>query len=91
MKRILILFVITSMFLMMFCGCSNKGDDAFASERFMVVQDNSSSLHSTIEEIVVDTETGVLYVFVRTPSGTASGLSPLYNADGSLQLWDGDN
>ncbi|MDO4893489.1 MAG: DUF6440 family protein [Eubacteriales bacterium] len=32
--------------------------------------------------VLVDTETGVNYLFIK--SGYSGGLTPLYNADGSL-------
>ena len=52
-------------------------------------QENSSTI-TTVEQsfnyrIIVDTETGVMYV-----KWTDAGIIPMFNADGTLKIWEGD-
>lgn len=50
-------------------------------ERFVVTEKEGGGLRdSGLIQIIVDTETGVNYLFVR--SGYGAGLTPLLNSDG---------
>lgn len=41
--------------------------------------------------IIYDSKTKVKYLIVAdTPNGDGGGITPLYNADGTLQLWEGE-
>ena len=41
--------------------------------------------------IIYDSKTKVKYLIVAdTPNGNGGGITPLYNADGTLQLWEGE-
>ena len=53
------------------------------NERFVEKLTEGKSLsESGSRTVLVDTETGVNYLFIK--SGYSGGLTPLYNADGSL-------
>lgn len=68
----------------MLCSC---GDSKYISiaeisgleYRFVEIND------SYYETICYDRETGVMYVLLR---GMGGGISPLYNADGSVMIYD---
>ncbi len=53
------------------------------NERFVEKLTEGKSLSELVSRtVLVDTETGVNYLFIK--SGYSGGLTPLYNADGSL-------
>lgn len=53
------------------------------NERFVEKLTEGKSLSELDSRtVLVDTETGVNYLFIK--SGYSGGLTPLYNADGSL-------
>lgn len=66
------------------CGCED--------EYIPKSQDDSNSLFKVVygqgtnEDVLVDKETGVMYLSIAR-----CGTTPLYNADGSLKVWRGDN
>ena len=51
-----------------------------ADKRFEVVAQEGNSLTNGIRTVLLDTATGVQYLFVR--DGTAGGLCPLLDKDG---------
>lgn len=52
-------------------------------ERFIKVQSEGSPISDEGKKtVVVDTQTGVNYLFIK--SGYGAGITPLYNADGTL-------
>jgi hypothetical protein len=53
----------------------------------LVVEDHTGA--TCRETIIVDTETNVLYLWVR--SGYAAGLTPLLDGDGNVQFWNEKN
>lgn len=55
-------------------------------ERFQVVQQQGNGLSSPQCTVLLDSVTGVQYLFVH--SGYAGGLCPLMNRDGSPLVWD---
>lgn len=64
-----------------------KGDLIMSeSNRFEVIQSEGNSLTSSTRQILLDTATGVQYLFVR--SGYAGGLCPLLDKDGKPLSWD---
>ena len=50
------------------------------NERFQIVQEEGNGLTSVHRVVLMDTTTGVQYLFVQ--SGYAGGLCPLVNRDG---------
>lgn len=86
MKRtsaiILIAVIIVVIMSLMLLVSDRTGDDAFASSRFRVVDYHRSILAR--ELVVVDTETNVLYLFVKY--GYGAGITPLLDSDGAVQF-----
>ena len=76
MKKLVLLIVC----LFMCAGCISSGDNQ--TERFeMILEEDNYSL---LLEIIVDDETGIEYLIVRQSKGI--GVTPLYNADGSVKI-----
>ena len=89
MKRSLI-FLLLLVLVVVLSGCCQKGDSANDIEarkicNFKKVYENVNVGISLSDDIYVDTTTGVIYF--RT--WWVDGFTPLYNADGSLKIWDG--
>lgn len=82
MKKILAIILVVALFTIMLSGCYETGDSMFASERFLIVKTDKTNT----ETIVVDSETGVLYLVVM--SGYKMGITVLYNTDGSVMTYD---
>ena len=85
MKRVFTAVVDVIIVALLLVGCGKTGGDAFVTGRFRAVEFQESFWSQ--EVIVVDTETNVLYLWVR--SGNGGGLTPLLDGDGNVQLWDG--
>lgn len=56
------------------------------NERFQVIQTEGNGLTAPQRIILLDTATGVQYLFVH--SGYAGGLCPLLDKDGKPLTWD---
>lgn len=54
--------------------------------RFQVIQQEGNGLTSPQCTVLLDTATGVQYLFVQT--GNSGGLCPLVNRDGGPLMWD---
>lgn len=55
-------------------------------ERFQIIQQEGNGLTSPQRMVLMDTTTGVQYLFVQ--SGYAGGLCPLVNRDGGPLMWE---
>ena len=89
MKRVLIFTLLVALVAVL-SGCSKKGNSANDIEarkicNFKKVYEDVDVGINEKDDIYVDTTTGVLYF--RTWG--VDGFTPLYNADGSLKIWDG--
>lgn len=89
MKRSLIFLLILALMVVL-SGCSEKGSSANDIEARKIC--NFKKVYADVDvginakdDIYVDTTTGVIYF--RTYN--IEGFTPLYNADGSLKIWDG--
>lgn len=87
MKHIIPVVLAVIIMALLLVGCTEAGDDAFATGRFRVVEDHTGAMSR--ETILVDTETNVMYFWVR--SGYAAGLTPLLDGDGNVQFWNEKN
>lgn len=92
MKRVMI-FVLLVALIAGLSGCSSKGDSADDIEarkicNFKKIYNKVNVGVSQIDTIFVDELTGVIYVLIR-PDPYRAGFTPLYNADGTLKIWDG--
>lgn len=56
------------------------------NDRFQIVQQEGNGLTSPQRMVLMDTTTGVQYLFVQ--SGYAGGLCPLVNRDGGPLMWE---
>lgn len=54
-------------------------------DRFEVIQTQGNGLTSAQIQVLMDTATGVQYLFIQ--AGYAGGLCPLLNADGTPITW----
>lgn len=59
------------------------------NDRFEVVQQEGNSLTSIQRTVLMDTATGVQYLFVQ--AGYSGGLCPLLDRDGKPLAWKMDN
>lgn len=82
MKRILIVLLAAAMLLVSLTACAEVGDKPFDKDgRFQIVKMTGTDCYG--ELILVDTETEILYVWLR--DGDAGGLTPLLDRDGKIQ------
>ena len=58
------------------------------TNRFIMVEKSNTSLFGVHTRIIVDTETGVNYLFCV--EGYCGGLTPLLDADGKPVVWTRD-
>ena len=56
------------------------------SDRFQIVQEEGNGLTNDVRKVLLDTSTGVQYLFVH--SCYAGGLCPLLDKDGKPLTWD---
>lgn len=83
MLKIIIVFAVIALL----CGCGAKeGQNFTQSDRFVVVSGRDGNAPYR-EVIIVDKETGVLYLTVYAPY--KFGITPLIGSDGMPLLWDG--
>lgn len=93
MKRILfiaLVIVVIAILVLSLGGCKqNKQNDEGIDEYRLVPIDGNTGNDYDNQKIYYDKDTRVMYVFVKI--GKAGGLSPLYNADGTLRLYKADD
>ena len=87
---ILVLCVATTIL----CSCSSSisydeaktsNTNAFGNGYFTIIKEWGNTLHS-IERIVYANDTRVIYYIFS--KGYQGGITPLYNADGTLQIYE---
>ena len=91
MTKKLILVVIATLLMVIFCSCGRNGKETSTRATpflgFVVLDEGKLDMeYQTYEYILVDPETRVLYAYMISPSGNAT-LSVLYNTDGSVKLY----
>lgn len=70
------------------CGCGGDSANDIEARKycnFKILYKNVDVGIADDDKIYVDTTTGVMYI--RSWMG---GISPLYNADGTLKIWNGE-
>lgn len=91
MKKFLILLLALLLVVCLFTACAPEpGSDVFVSSRFKTLWSLSGGdlSNCTLQEVVaVDTSTNVMYLVVY--SAYHLGITPLYNSDGSVMIYDG--
>lgn len=89
MKRILSVILLIIICCFMFVGCGRKNDVIKTTEldsRFKIINDTNDGLGYS--QIIVDTETGVMYLF--RGEGYRGGLTVMVDADGKPLIYEGD-
>ena len=94
MKK-LSLILILILLVAMLSGCSSSyeepyttSDCNFGNGYFTVIRWWDGGIDFPTEYILYAHDTGVMYYAFRTSH--AGGVTPLYNADGTLQIWEGE-
>lgn len=76
---------------MMFVGCKTTIDSAIYQnffDKFVVVEERSNAEDGWLD-IMYDKDTKVMYYMIT--SGSRCGITPIYNSDGSVKLYEEDN
>lgn len=95
MKKKICLVLILFIIAIMLCGCSSASYDeakvsdtyAFSDGYFTVIKEWDGGVNFPLEQIVYANDTGVMYYVYAY--GYRGGITPLYNADGTLQIYEG--
>lgn len=96
MKKKIALVLILCVMATMLCGChstsykeanANSYND-FSKGYFTVVKSWDGGADYPTERIVYANDTKVMYYIFR--SNYTGGITPLYNADGTLQIYEGE-
>ena len=83
MKKLLAI-ILTMAMVLCAAGCSGTEEETCQSEKQPFSRTTYDMTGTTYVSVIVDHETGVNYVFYK--SGYGGGLSPRYNADGTLYI-----
>lgn len=95
MKKFCLVLLIILMAIML-CSCSSSSykeantnpDNYFSKDYFTIIKSWDGGIDYPTEYIVYANDTGVMYyVFLGGHNG---GITPLYNADGTLQIYKGE-
>lgn len=95
MKKKVCLILVLCIMTTMLCGCSTSYEEAntnpnycFSEGYFTAIKSWDGGMDNPSEYIVYANDTSVMYyVFLGTHTG---GITPLYNADGTLQIYEGE-
>ena len=96
MKKTIALILVLCIIAAILCGCSKVSyEDAsseisidFSNGYFTPVKEWGTDIDSFYQQIVYANDTKVMYYIIKTHKGI--GITPLYNADGTLQIWKGE-
>ena len=91
-KKIALILVLC----IMVCGCSKVSyEDAsneisidFSNGYFTPVKEWGTDIDSFYQQLVYANDSKVMYYIIKTSKGI--GITPLYNTDGTLQIWKGE-
>lgn len=95
MKKFLFVLILVVMLPFMLCSCGSQkkdSEDTTLIDRFVVVESITDNVFGYTKSIIVDTETRVMYYQYRSFSGERgfSGITVLYNADGTPMIYEGE-
>jgi hypothetical protein len=95
MKKKVVLALVLCIIAAMLCGCSSSykeantnPDNYFSKGYFTIIKSWDGGMDFPTEYILYANDTGVMYYVFR--SHYSGGITPLYNADGTLQIWEGE-
>ena len=83
MKKLLAI-ILTMAIVLCAAGCSGTEEEICNADKQPFSRTTYDMTGTTYVSVIVDHETGVNYVFYK--SGYGGGLSPRYNADGTLYI-----
>ena len=96
MKNKIALILVLCTIALVLCSCSSIPYDeakvsdtyAFSNGYFTVIKEWDGGVNFPLERIIYANDTGVMYyVYAYNYYG---GITPLYNADGTLQIYEGE-
>ena len=96
MKKKIALILVLCTLVAVLCSCSSISYDeakvsdthAFSNGYFTVIKEWDGGVNLPLERIIYANDTGVMYyVYAYNYYG---GITPLYNADGTLQIYKGE-
>lgn len=94
MKKKIALILVLCAIATVLCSCSTSYEEAninnpndFSAGYFTTIKQWGGGVDHPFERIVYANDTGVMYyIFTSAHNG---GMTPLYNADGTLQIYEG--
>ena len=94
MKKFYLVLIIILMATML-CSCSSSyekantnPDNYFSNGYFTIIKSWDGGINYPTEHIIYANDTKVMYYVFR--GNYAGGITPLYNADGTLQIYEGE-
>lgn len=94
MKKKIALILVLCIMTAMLCGCATSYEEAntnpdnyFSKGYFTMIKSWDGGIDYPTEYIVYANDTKVMYYVFR--QAHAGGITPLYNADGTLQIYKG--
>lgn len=69
------------------CGKTKKAETSEVDERFLILNDTNNGMNG-YRQIIVDRETGVMYLFVG--KGSKGGLAVMVDAEGNPLIYNGE-
>ncbi len=95
MKKLILVLTTVLICGTLFVGCNTitteNVDDAYyqnAFNKFVVVEEKTNMDYGTLT-IMYDKDTKVMYYLIT--SGYKCGITPIYNSDGSVMIYDENN
>ena len=96
MKKKIALILVLCIMATVLCSCSSSSYDEaktsdiydFSNGYFTVIKEWDGGVDYPLEQIVYANDTGVMYYVYAY--GYCGGITPLYNADGTLQIYEGE-
>lgn len=89
MKKFLtvVLSAVTCCAIFSGCGRTRKVETSEVDERFLILNDTNNGMNG-YRQIIVDRETGVMYLFVG--KGSKGGLAVMVDAEGNPLIYNGE-
>lgn len=89
MKEFLIFGIpIVILIIILLTGCGYKEGDKILNDDFIIIEKYKDYTGNYCTYKIYNKETKVIYLFIN--GAYAGGMSPLYNADGTLQIYEGE-
>lgn len=95
MKKFLFILILMIMLPFVLCSCGSQkenNEDVILDERFVIIENYVSWANNSYSRIIVDKETKVIYYKYSDyyKGHYVSGITVLYNADGTPMIYDGE-